>query len=132
MDSTAGGQEGKRTRQYIAAWLLCATLVISGCGGSGGSVAGTASPTTLRGVVASGGPVAAARVSAIDNSGSVVAMATSGVDGSYSLPLPAGTTPPLLNGRQRLGRLAMLGDNVVERREFLSQCDEQVLRKLAR
>lgn len=96
MDSTAGGQEGKRTRQYIAAWLLCATLVISGCGGSGGSVAGTASPTTLRGVVASGGPVAAARVSAIDNSGSVVAMATSGVDGSYSLPLPAGTTPPLL------------------------------------
>lgn len=98
MESSAGKQEGRSTRRnaMATAWLLCMALVLGGCGGGSNSVTPSVSPTTLSGVVASGGPLSGASVAAIDNTGHVVATTTSTSDGSYSLPLPAGTPGPLL------------------------------------
>lgn len=94
-------------RRRDARWLLLAcALALAGCGGGGssgvasntGTTPGTTTttPSTLSGVVASGGPVAGALVQAIDNSGNVVVSSTSHADGSYTLTLPAGAAPPLL------------------------------------
>ena len=92
---------GHAWRCARALLLLASTLVATGCGGGSSSptstATGTTTPTTLQGVVASGAPIAGAQVTLYDNSNHIVAgPASTQADGSYTLPLPAGTSPPLL------------------------------------
>ena len=95
---------GQPWRFALPMLLLASTVAATGCGGGSSSptstttgTTSTTTPTTLQGVVASGAPVAGAQVILYDNSNNIVAgPASTKADGSYTLRLPAGASPPLL------------------------------------
>jgi hypothetical protein len=84
------------------AWILSALLAACGGGGGGsGAPAGAGggggpASVTLTGTVASGAPLAGAKVTCIDHTGATVGTATTAADGTYSMPLAAGAQAPMV------------------------------------
>lgn len=76
----------------MAGMILAALL--AACGGGGGS--STAPATTLSGTAATGAPFAGATVSIVDKTGTVVGSGTTAADGSYTITLSIGATPPFV------------------------------------
>ncbi|CAE6801597.1 hypothetical protein [Paraburkholderia domus] len=85
-------------RMAAVAVAVSAALVLAACGGGGGSgssaATSNATPTSMGGTVAVGGPVANANIVVIDASGKSVAT-TSDASGNYTISL-VGLTAPLL------------------------------------
>jgi hypothetical protein len=83
------------TRARMAAAGLA--LALAGCGGgSTGTVAPEPTPVTLSGVAAEGAPMEGAAISLADATGAVVATATAGDDGRYTLTVPLTAKAPFV------------------------------------
>lgn len=94
-------QHNVRARARMAAAGLA--LALAGCGGGGGVTSTQApapvsapAPATLSGVAAEGAPMQGASISLVDATGAVVATATAGDDGRYTLTVPLTAKAPFV------------------------------------
>lgn len=73
-------------------------LVLSGCGGGGGSSSEPppAQSLAISGIAAEGAPMDGASITLTDATGTVVATATAGTDGSYTLTVPLTAKAPFV------------------------------------
>lgn len=82
----------------LTRWMaVAALLALAGCGGSDGTPAETpAPPIAVSGTAATGAPMAGATVSLLCAGGGAPVTATTGVDGRYSMALPATCAAPYM------------------------------------
>jgi hypothetical protein len=91
-------QRMQRTQVWSAAAI---GLILTACGGGGGSDSPTVSPQLISGVVATGAPVVGATVKVFDSRGLQVGTGTTGDDGSFTVTLTAtGTAPYVLHAEK--------------------------------
>ena len=106
----------KRQFKYSAMASLILATMLTACGGSSTTSGGdTPPPTTitLSGTAATGAPFAGADIRIFDKTNTEVGSGTSSADGSYSITLKAGATPPfvLKAARDDLTLVSVAADN---------------------
>ena len=96
---------GNRRAWPVMGVLVSAIIAACGGGGGGGGTAptgggggggGGGSGVTLTGTVASGAPLAGAKVTCVDHTGATVGTATTAANGTFSLALTASAQAPLV------------------------------------